>query len=102
MVKYVLKESDIHGKGIFSTEEIKKNEIIGQGITYYMYTIPYITKELGKWLNHSNKCNCYLKYYKNVYYIVALEDIKKNTELTLNYDDSRIPWFIQGSMPWYK
>lgn len=102
MTKYVIQKSHIHGKGIFSTENINKNEIIGECITFYMFTIPNITSYLGKWINHSDNSNCYLKYYNNFYYLIAKNKINKNTELTLNYDDKDIPWYIQGSMPWYK
>lgn len=102
ITKYKLDKSTIHGKGIFSAKDINKNELIGEGIVFSLYVIPVITNKLGKWLNHSTNSNCYLKYHNNVYYVVAKKKIPINTELTLNYDGKDIPWFIQGSMPWYK
>jgi SET domain-containing protein len=100
--KYKLDKSLIHGKGVFSAKEINKNELIGEGITFYLSIIPVITNNPGKWLNHSSEANCYLKFYNNTYYVTAKKKIPKNVELTLNYDGQDIPWFIQGSMPWYK
>ena len=99
--KYKIKKSQIHGKGVFSNCNINKNEIIGEGIIMKFGLVPYITPELGRLLNHSKNSNCKLKYYKNIYYIIAKKDIPTNTEITINYDDYEIPWFIQGSQPHY-
>ncbi len=91
---YYLANSSIHGKGIFASKLIKKDEFIGVGIDYLLYFIPSITTDLGQWLNHSYHPNAYLKYHDEKYYIVAKMDIHRNKEITINYRET--PWYIMG------
>ena len=104
MKKYNIKKSEIHGKGAFSTKDIKRNEAIGVGIRLIpiigSVTYPSITTDLGQWLKHSYKPNCKLQFRKSKnnptgnHYIVAKYNIPDDTELTLNYQDT--PWYIAG------
>ena len=92
--KFHVKDSGIHGKGLFASCNIKKDEIIG--------SIKYIpTKEDGpyvlwiedqgvvvecdlKYINHSSRPNaCYCEDLD----VVAIENIKKNEEITHDYGD---------------
>ena len=93
-MNYKIKKSKIHGNGVIANKNIKKNTNIGVVITY-TYFIPFRTNDLGYYLNHSFKNNCKLYLIDNKYSIVATKNIKKNDELTINYDDT--PWFIAGS-----
>lgn len=92
--KYHVKQSEIHGRGLFASEDIKMGETIG--------TIKYNpTKEDGpyvlwvddqgilvecdlKYINHSAKPNaCYCEDLD----VVALKRIRKGEEITHNYGE---------------
>lgn len=96
---YYLKESNIHGLGIHSNKNIYRGNIIGIGIYFKIRIIPYVTEDFGKWINHSNKPNAYLQYdtINCLYLVMALNDINKNTEITLDYN--KTPWYIRKPEP---
>jgi SET domain-containing protein len=93
-MNYIIKKSNIHGHGVIANKTIKKNTNIGVVITY-KYLIPFRTNDLGYYLNHSFNCNCKLNLIGNNYCIISTKNIRKNDEITINYDDT--PWFIAGS-----
>jgi hypothetical protein len=94
-MKYKIKKSKIHGIGIISNDTIKINTTIGIVINYYLKFIPFRTTKIGHYLNHSFDNNCKLVYTKNKYYLVSIKNIKKDCELTINYNNT--PWFIAGT-----
>lgn len=78
--KFEIKESEVHNKGIFAKVEIKKGELIGPARLNNMRT------EIGKYSNHSSEPNA--KMVKNDIGdidLIAVEDIKINTEITTDY-----------------
>lgn len=84
-----ISKSKVDGIGIFTDSDIKKNEIFccaikDNNITYY-----------GSKVNHciTNK-NVDLQKKNNDYYFVAINDIKKNDEILMDYTDSKVPGFI--------
>lgn len=105
----VVKESTLHGKGIFTSVPIRKGtiimKIIGEIIDeeecirreneennvyiFYKDDNVYIdakNSEKIKFLNHSCDCNCYVDEDENGDLIlVALRDIQKDEELTIDY-----------------
>ena len=95
MNNYNIKQSNIHGKGVFSTKKIKKNQSIGEVIYYKYYIIPVRTSDIGLYHNHAFDFNCKLIYKNYSYYLYNIKKIEKNTELTINYNDT--PWFIAGT-----
>jgi len=99
---FILKKSNIHGLGIHSNKNIKKNQIIGVTIYYIYYFFPIITTDLGKWLNHSYNPNSFLYYSpeNKIYYLIANQYISKDTEITVDYRHT--PWFIKKPEPHYK
>jgi len=92
--KFYVKESGIHGKGLFASSDIKKDEIIGS-IKYNPTDKdgPYVlwVEDQGilvecelKYINHSNQANaCYCEDLD----VVAVKDIKKDEEITHDYGD---------------
>jgi SET domain-containing protein len=99
---YVIAPSPIHGQGVFATRRIRKDEVIGLPLYVRFYIFPVITEELGRKINHSYKPNAILKKSPDAleWYLVAIMDIAKDEEITMNYQDT--PWFIDRPMPWYK
>lgn len=97
---FEVKDSNIHGVGIFAKKKINKNTKIDIGIKYYCYLFPCITKDFGSLINHSFKPNCTLEMYENNYFVTSNKVINNNEEITLNYN--RTPWFIANAKDNYK
>ena len=92
---YIVKESDIHGKGLFATKNIQRGDLIGT-IEYKPVTedgpyVLWINADTGilvdcdlKYINHNAKPNaCYCEDLE----VVALRDIKQGEEITHDYGD---------------
>jgi len=92
---YIVKESGIHGKGLFATQKILRGDLIGI-IEYKPVTedgpyVLWLDTETGilvdsdlKYINHNAKPNaCYCEDLE----VVALRDIKKDEEITHDYGD---------------
>jgi hypothetical protein len=103
---WIVKRSKIHGKGVFATRDFKKGEVviewdlksqvkkedipdlpepIRKNVYYYKgkYIIP---TSPGKYLNHSCDANTFAKNARDI----ALRDIKKGEEITINFSDEAI------------
>jgi len=94
VIRVSVKKSDIHGKGLFAAETIKKGDVIGYFKTKKAKKTngPYIL-----WMENENpvEVTCDLKYINHnkkpnaIYYddfsVVALKRIPKNTEITHDY-----------------
>lgn len=93
--KYYVKDSGIHGKGLFASKPIEVGETIGS-IKYKRAKkdgpyVLWISEDEGilvesnlKYINHSPRPNaCYCDDLD----VVALKDIKKDEEITHNYGD---------------
>ena len=93
--QYKVKDSKIHGKGLFAIRNIPEGEIIGT-IDYKPVEIdgPYVLwvdDTLGiqvdcdlKYINHNSKPNaCYCEDLQ----VVALKNIKTDEEITHDYGD---------------
>ena len=101
--KYFVKKSQIHGNGIFASTTILKNEIIDNVIKYKYYFIPYISSKLGSTVNHCTinyNTKLQYNYKKQLYDLVAINQINKNDEILLNYWDT--PFYIEKPSKNYK
>ena len=93
---YEIKDSTIHGKGVFPSRHLQRGTKIGEVICYWWF-IPYIT-DLGSMINHSYTPNGELSYENGSYWLITTTNLKKQ-EITINYDTT--PWYIAGSRSWY-
>ncbi len=84
---FYIAKSNIHGVGLFVNNNYKKDEKIIMVIDKY----ENITK-LARKINHSNNANTIIRKKSDGWYIYAIQDIKKFTEITINYNDT--PDFI--------
>jgi len=81
--------SDIHGAGIFATDDIPKE--IEMGISHVYdpeFQNDYIRTPLGGFINHSEKPNCELVDKDDDYHYKTIRTIKKieaGQEITLKY-----------------
>lgn len=93
-IKFYVKESGIHGKGLFASSRIEKGEIIGSiAFKPTAQDGPYVlwVEDQGiqvecdlKYINHSAEPNaCYCEDLD----VVALKAIKKDEEITHDYGD---------------
>ena len=83
--KYYISDSDIAGKGVFASKNLKKGEEIGLIHTINKLYDDYSFEDLGKYHNHSDNPNCFNNLIGNKRYLVTNTDIKKGSELTSNY-----------------
>jgi len=108
MEKIYIKKSNIKGKGLFAKRDIEKGELIGivkgkivpdNKYSYkkynpnYLHPISYkkaiLNKNKTKYTNHSCNPNAGLK--KGIR-IIALKNIKKDEEITIDYDTLEYNW----------
>ena len=78
-----IKESEIHGLGLYSLAQIPKDTTIV--MTHIQIENDLIRTPLGGFLNHSDNPNCERKQHNNRWFLKTIEDIDKNKELTLKY-----------------
>jgi hypothetical protein len=78
--------SDIHGKGLFSTNPI--NELCLICVAFYIISESvYLESFHAKFVNHSTNPNCNLIRINNLVYLQSKTYIKKDVELTCDYSD---------------
>jgi len=84
---YEVKDSDIHGKGVFATKNFDPGDFINVAITSKSNggTLWYKTTHFGGLLNHSDFPNAVTKKEKDVYHTYALNPIKMGDEITVDY-----------------
>ncbi|MCX8194279.1 MAG: SET domain-containing protein-lysine N-methyltransferase, partial [Candidatus Pacearchaeota archaeon] len=107
-MKVYVKKSKINGKGLFAKENIKKGSRVGivAGLiipdnenSYKKYNINYlhpinynyviVNQNITRYINHSCEPNCGLR---NGIEIIALRNIKKDEEITIDYDTLEYDW----------
>ena len=81
-----IRESEIHGRGLFATEQIPSGLMIG--ITHVQderFKDGLIRTELGGYFNHSDTPNCEVIVFGDIRMLKTLADIKLGEELTSKY-----------------
>ena len=86
-----IRESPIHGHGIFAKENIKSKTDLGSTHIKYPMIVGYIRTPMGGFINHSDDPNCYLIVSQDwddfiIYNVVTAKKILKDEELFLNYE----------------
>ena len=83
-----IKKSEINGLGVFATEDINNNNVLGVShIQDRKAEDGYWRTPLGGFINHSSNPNCKKsenKFTKNLY-LTTIKKIKKGEELTMYY-----------------
>lgn len=107
---YEIKNSSIHGKGVFASKSINKGEKVGLAISFIFGIWPHITNYLGSWVNHCGceKSNLELFWDESDdayngdgigWYFIAKKNITKGSELLIDY--SNTPFYIEGPQDYY-
>ena len=81
-----IKDSGIHGLGLFATQKILKNYELG--ISHSKddrFLHGYIRTPLGGFFNHSESPNCEAIYDNDFIILKTLTSINSNEEITVNY-----------------
>tara|TARA_A100001015_G_C14635204_1_gene573253 strand:+ start:127 stop:456 length:330 start_codon:yes stop_codon:yes gene_type:complete len=104
---YEIKESNIHGFGVFATQDLKSDTNIGTshiGIGFLNdKVIAGETTDIGRCQNHSNNCNSEYKIIGKDLNLVLTEDVSKGTEILVNYHNNvNVCINIENSESWNK
>ena len=78
-----IKESGIHGLGLFATKTIMVGKDLG--VTHHFILDEVIRTPLGGFYNHSYEANCYTEVYKSHARLVTKKTIQEGEELTAFY-----------------
>ena len=81
-----IKNSNIHGLGLFATEDIEKHHEFG--ICHIMneyFEDGYIRTPLGGFFNHSDDPNCEAYVHHAYIMLRSIKEIKAGEELTVKY-----------------
>tara|TARA_R110000751_G_scaffold36716_1_gene89500 strand:- start:36 stop:326 length:291 start_codon:yes stop_codon:yes gene_type:complete len=84
-----IKESKIHGFGLFAKEFIHKETELG--ITHHFLEEQIIRTPLGGFYNHSEDPNCYSVIGAGMATLVSLRGIEEGEELTVFYTINPLP-----------
>ena len=77
-----LKLSDIHGYGVFASEDIPAGKVLGMT---HIESPELIRTPLGGYINHSMNPNCIRISEGNRWYLQTIQDISEGEEITLMY-----------------
>ena len=81
-----IKQSGIHGLGLFATDRIPKGTNMGiTHIKHYDFENGYIRTPLGGFFNHSETPNVKAETSGDYIYLIALRDIEPDEELVATY-----------------
>ena len=84
-----IKESSIHGLGIFATSSISKGTDLGiahvEMVEWLKFPQNYCRTPLGGFYNHSDDPNCKLVDSDCYKRLVSIKDIKEGEEITCVY-----------------
>ena len=82
--KYSVKDSGIHGKGVFANENIGKGK---KSLGMIGTDEDFLYSDLGRYINHSKSNNCQLiDDGSQNYLVVTLKDIDDGEEMVIDYD----------------
>ena len=104
--KFHICKSNIDGKGIIASQNVKKGEFIGAAIDdeEMIRSKDGIHRDtrtrLGRTLNHQDKENTIQKSEDNTLNVYAKNNIKEGEEITLNYKNA--PDYIDKNIEGYK
>lgn len=91
-IKWYISNSPIEGEGVFAAKDIFYGEIIDIAVVSMVKISFFCSK-----INHSwNPCAKLVKNLNN-YDVVTIQNISKDQEITINYNDT--PFFIQKPNP---
>ena len=77
-----LKPSQIHGYGVFASEDIPAGDMLGMT---HIESPELIRTPLGGYINHSMNPNCIRIQEGNRWYLQTIQDISEGEEITLMY-----------------
>ena len=78
-----IQKSNIHGLGLFATDNILKNRYLG--LSHIIVNNEIIRTGLGSFYNHSNNPNCIKMKIMNKYYLKSIKDISAGEEILVKY-----------------
>jgi hypothetical protein len=84
-----IKDSSIHGLGIFATCDIPEKTVLGiahvKMVEWLNFPQDYCRTPLGGFYNHSDTPNCTLEDCDQIKRLVTIMDIRRGEEVTCKY-----------------
>jgi SET domain-containing protein len=81
-----IKESGIHGFGLFAAEDISSGTVLGiSHVVDNRFEDDHIRTPLGGFYNHSEEPNCGTYQLGDFVYLKAIKDIKTGEEIVCHY-----------------
>ena len=102
---YEIKESEVHGLGVFATQDLKPNLNVGTshiGIGFLNEKIiAGETTDIGRCQNHSKICNSEYRIVGKDLHLFTTKKITSGEEILVNYyDNSKVCINIENSEEW--
>lgn len=95
-MKFEVKKSAIHGKGVFTTGFTPKNTkltlVADKDIITLIARLRDTRTIFGKYINHSDHANSTWFHDDGIWYAKTTQPLSPNTEVTINYNVG--PWFV--------
>jgi SET domain-containing protein len=86
MTGLTIRESAIHGLGLFATKPIAKGLLLGVSHRYdERFQNNYVRTPLGGFINHNDDPNLVLVKENDLNYVRTIREVKVGEELTLKY-----------------
>lgn len=91
--------SAIHGNGALVAQPVCRGAYLGVCIAIHWLLFPVITREFGRYINHSSTPSCRLEWagWRTGWEVVSLRALATNEEITLDY--GHLPWYCRGPPP---
>lgn len=81
---FEIKDSDIHGKGVFATKKIKPGHFINVAL-FKGESGEHDCTMFGAHINHSYKPNARTRFEGDYYRTYSIQDIEPGDEITVDY-----------------
>lgn len=85
---FEIKDSDIHGKGVFATKKMKSGDFINIALIKGKEDYPKTTF-FGAHINHSSKPNARTRFEGDYYRTYSVTDINPGDEITVDYRNNK-------------
>ena len=84
-----LKISDVHGRGIFASKDLRANAVLFETHRKTSGALEWVNLVPNGGYNHSTKPNCHSLTLGDYKYLVTLREIKEGEELLVDYNKDK-------------
>ena len=84
-----LKRSEVHGKGIFASKDLKANQVLFETHKKMSGNLEWLNLSPNCGYNHSTEPNCHSLTLGDYKYLVTLREISEGEELLVDYNKDK-------------